>query len=252
MTYREIANILGFTEKQVTAKAENLGLTKRRIFNKDYFHNIDTPLKAYFLGFIYADGWIVDNPVTGNYEFGIELQSQDKYILDKLNYELGGIHLMSHSNDRTMTINNRVLKKGHSDVLRVFSKSIVKDLELNGIETNKSQKSTYPIVDKDLFFDFLRGYIDGDGCYYFHKKKNLLYMHITCANEEPLDYIKSVLETYEIQTKLYKECDKKFRLMCTNKDNMYKLLNRLYYSDDLFCLTRKLDKVKSYLQGSAA
>lgn len=34
----------------------------RKKFNEDYFELIDTPEKAYFLGFIFADGCLIDNP----------------------------------------------------------------------------------------------------------------------------------------------------------------------------------------------
>jgi hypothetical protein len=34
---------------------------KRKEYNHYYFENIDTEDKAYFLGFIYADGCIVKN-----------------------------------------------------------------------------------------------------------------------------------------------------------------------------------------------
>lgn len=89
-----------------------------------------------------------------------------------------------------------------------------------------------------LFFDYLRGYIDGDGCYY--KYKNNIYMHITCASLSPLKYIQSKLKEYDIETHIYSENERKHRLMCTNITEMNKLLNHLYYEDGLFCLQRKI------------
>ena len=49
MSYKEIADILGFTERQVRGKLNNLGFTKLRKINDNYFDTIDTSLKAYFL-----------------------------------------------------------------------------------------------------------------------------------------------------------------------------------------------------------
>ena len=91
MTSAEIGEILGFDARQIQGKVNKLNLkNKKRNINDTFFHNIDTRLKAYFIGFIYADGYIVYDEDKHNYEFGMELQSEDKYILEKLNDELGG------------------------------------------------------------------------------------------------------------------------------------------------------------------
>jgi intein-encoded DNA endonuclease-like protein len=127
----------------------------------------------------------------------------------------------------------------------VYSKQLVCDLAKQGIETNKSLKDTIPLVDDSLFFDFLRGYIDGDGCYYVDN--NHTYMHITCGNRVPLEYVQNKLEQFNIKTKIYTESDRKYRLMCTSFNEMNKLINCLYYKDDLFCLQRKYEKIKHFL-----
>lgn len=86
MTSTEIAARLGFTKSQIEGKISKLNLNKKhRMLYNNYFSVINSPLKAYFLGFIYADGYVVCNYNKKNYEFGMELQSQDKYILERLN-----------------------------------------------------------------------------------------------------------------------------------------------------------------------
>ena len=247
MTSAEIGKALGFTDKQIRGKCSDLGLhSKRREINDDYFENIDTPLKAYFLGFIFADGWIVNKESYGNYELGIKLASRDKYLLELLNNELGGKNIIYHTDPQEAFIcQKQIAHSGHCDTLRVYSKKIVCDLMKHGIETNKSLKETIPIVDDSLFFDFLRGYIDGDGCYYVCK--NQTYMHITCGNRLPLEYIQNKLYQFDIKTKIYTENDRKYRLMCTSFNEMNKLINSLYYKNDLFCLERKYEKIKHFL-----
>lgn len=211
-----------------------------------YFDKIDTPIKAYFLGFIYADGYVVYNEKNGNYEFGMELQSRDRCILEKLNEELGEKNIIYHSDGKDIVVcNGKMAHGGPSDTLRVYSKKLVCSLIKNGVETNKSHKDTYPVVDDDLFFDFLRGYIDGDGCYY--NNKNQTYMHITCSSIVPLEYIQNKLINFNIKTQVYKENDHKHRLMCTSYNEMNKLVNCLYYSNDVFCLERKYNKIKHFL-----
>lgn len=245
MEYKEIGEILGFTERQIRGRLNNMGYTKNRKINYDYFNNIDTPLKAYFLGYIYADGYIVYNKQKRNYEFAMELQSEDSYILERLNSELGGLNIISTKAPEKRMICNNMCQKHETKLLRIYSKDLVENLIKNGIETNKTQKIIYPVVNDNLFFDFLRGYIDGDGC--FWKYKNHYYMHITCASKEPLEYIKNELLKYNIITHLYKETDKKYRLMCVNIKEMKKLVTHIYYEDGLLCLCRKFEKVKYYL-----
>ena len=246
MTSFEIGKKLGFSDKQIRGKIKHLNLDgKRRKINDRYFENIDTPLKAYFLGFIYADGWIVYSEERGNYEFGMELQSCDKYILEKLNAELGDQNIIYHSDPKDIFINGKLAHIGHSDVLRVYSKALILDLMRHGVDTRKSGKGTYPIVSDEFFFDFLRGYIDGDGCYYMDN--NHTYMHITCASIIPLEYIQNKLNMFGIKTQIYTENNKKYRLMCTSDNEMNKLISHLYYEDGLFCLQRKYEKIKHFL-----
>ena len=110
----------------------------------------------------------------------------------------------------------------------------------------KSLKVFNPVTRlREFFFDFLRGYIDGDGCYYNDNKQT--YMHITCASIIPLRYIQDKLNSFGIKTQIYTENERKYRLMCTSFNEMNKLINCLYYEDGLFCLQRKYEKIKHFL-----
>lgn len=60
-SYKEIGIILGFSERQIRGKINNMGLKKERVFNSDYFSIINTEEKAYFLGLIFGDGWVSMN-----------------------------------------------------------------------------------------------------------------------------------------------------------------------------------------------
>lgn len=248
MEYKDIAEHIGLTSKQVRTKMSQLGYRKYRTFNNRYFQNIDTPLKAYFLGFIFADGWICANPEIRNYEFGIELQSGDRYILDKLNEELGNVHKIYHTEPEKAIICGKIVNRGHTDTLRVYSKPLVEDLIVNGISTNKTQKDIVPHVSDEFFFDFLRGYIDGDGCYWNTRQRpNDIYLHITCASKSVLEYLQNRLTSYNIKSQIYTEADKKHRLMCTNYNDMHFLINKMYKDENTFCLTRKLKLIEKYL-----
>jgi len=51
--------------------------------NIRYFENIDSQLKAYFLGFITADGCLQSNG-SNSYGLTITIHSKDKIVLEKL------------------------------------------------------------------------------------------------------------------------------------------------------------------------
>lgn len=250
MSYKEIANVLGFTERQIRGKINHMNLSKLRKINSDYFHEINTPLKAYLLGFIYADGWISYNVENRNYEFGIELTEEDKYVLDLINNELGGKNKLIYTPAKKVVINGVESNRKPTYCLRVYCKELVFDLEKQGIMKNKTKNDSYPIVNDILFFDFLRGYIDGDGCFYNNKARTIL--HITCASNVPLTYIQDKLKLYNVNTAIYMEKERKYRLICYDRNSVLNLVNHLYYKDGLFYLKRKYEKIKSLIIGSAA
>lgn len=248
MDKNALSEIIGLTPKQITYIANKIGLRKKREFNKNYFANIDTGTKAYFLGFIYADGYIVYNQENHNYELGMELQCKDDYILHVLNNELNASFSIYHKEAGEHAIYGKMIHRNESSVIRVYSKNIVEDLIALGIVRNKTYQDVLPKVKDEYFFDFLRGYIDGDGCYY--KSKNNVYMHITSYSKSNLIKIQNKLFDFGIETKVYSENKHKHRLFCVNTDYMKILVNRMYYREDVVCLSRKKEKIKSYIGSS--
>nr|DAH59436.1 MAG TPA: LAGLIDADG-like domain [Caudoviricetes sp.] len=243
-SYKDIGDKLGYTARQVQGWVNNhfKGKIKIREFNSDYFKYIDCPAKAYWLGFLYADGWVVYNEQRRNYECSIQLQAGDLAILQDLNNRLGGIHHIEFRHKEFKILNNSEISITDSYTLRIFSKEIVEDLISHNILPNKTQNPIYPIVDKELFFDFLRGYIDGDGCIYYNSKKNALAVHITGAHEDVFKYLQSVLyEDYNISSGIYNETDRKYRIMLTGK-NAIKLLELIYRNTSAPKLERKYSK----------
>ena len=89
--------------------------------------------------------------------------------------------------------------------------------------------------------DFLRGYIDGDGCIYINDK-NKVVVHITCGTSDVLYYISNkLLNEYDVNSKVYKEKDNKYRINFNN-ENSIKLLDLIYYDKNVQKLNRKYEK----------
>lgn len=242
MTYGEIAKNIGFTERQVRGWINNNCNKKNRTFNDKYFNKIDTANKAYWLGFIFADGWITKNNSSRNYELGIELCSIDEQQLIDFNNELGGVHTIKHAHYEKYICNHKDISITYTVCIRICSKQIAEDLIRHNVLENKTLKSDYPIVDDNLFFDFIRGYIDGDGCIYVNENNmSSSKVHITSSHCDILNYIKDKLYLYGIKSNIYKEKDNKYRIYLNYK-NSIKLLDLIYYNSNVQKLERKYKK----------
>ena len=256
ITYGEIGDIVGLKPKQVEGWLRNHLADKQskyRLFNSGYFKNITTGEQAYWLGYIYADGWInmsLKKNGYSHFEFGMELQSRDEYILEKLNNILGNKHIIKHVHNELVIAGNKHTTISDSCVLRIYSKELVCDLFRNGIDIHKSTSDIFPIVDDKLFPDFLRGYIDGDGCIH-RTKKGHLCVHITGANRKIFEYISDKLNScYGIHSRIYHTQDDKYRtiyrLYCFRCDSVKRLLNLIYRDSDSIRLERKYEIYKDF------
>ena len=67
-----------------TIMGENFDFKRKSYINLNYFEEINTPEKAYWLGFLAADGYIVGN------ELNIQLEKKDKEHLRKFSNAING------------------------------------------------------------------------------------------------------------------------------------------------------------------
>ena len=71
-------------------KSENITIRKSNITSRkyscdeNYFECIDNEEKAYWLGFIYADGYITSKRAHGSQNFGVSLAIKDKKTFRKI------------------------------------------------------------------------------------------------------------------------------------------------------------------------
>jgi len=129
--------------------------------NERFFQIIDTEEKAYYLGFLYADG----NLSSSSGEITIRLHSQDIDVLQTLSNIIYGFEKLRTDtvtkieDDGTTTVTNYI-------AFNVYSKRMHQDLQNLGCMPNKSFLITFPSahVPAHLMRHFIRGLIDGDGC----------------------------------------------------------------------------------------
>lgn len=222
-------------------------------YNVDYFKKIDTPEKAYWLGFLYADGCIVryykkDTQEIRSMSLEITLQEQDITHLEKFRDAL-----QSNVPIRLKTVKS----KYKACRITINSTLLCKDLINLGCVPKKSLILKYPdesILSKQFNSHFIRGYFDGDGgvyynetnCYNKNRDKYYLQYHYSCyftGNEMMLNSIKNILEQNEIKVSdIYLDNRSSAKdIYIYGKDNIKNFKNYIY-KDETINLSRKLDK----------
>ena len=131
--------------------------------NDNYFNVIDTEEKAYWLGFIYADGYVT----TNTDKIGISLNSIDKNHLDKFKQATLATYPVNDYEEK----NGYAIGSIYSRIL-ITSKQMKTDLHKLGVRENKTLILTFPTqVPKYLIRHFIRGYFDGDGTLTYGSKQ---------------------------------------------------------------------------------
>lgn len=152
LTITKIGNTLKIPRKNISdiLKENNIS-TKRNTIKEDIFEKIDNEEKAYWLGFIMADGYI-----SKYNQIEVSIQLSDKEHLKKLK---------EFVNTNTPIIEDNT--KYNRCRLLFCSKKMAGDLAKLGCTNKKSLTLAFPNKEQvpDIFLkDFIRGYVDGDGC----------------------------------------------------------------------------------------
>lgn len=129
---------------------------KKYHYNERYFETIDNEYKAYWLGFIFADGCI--NELAKSMNLEISLQSRDREHLVKFEKSL--------EFDTSVVRDTQVKLNGKSyptSRMNVCSKYLCESLIKLGCTSRKSFTKRLPKIDSNLYRHFIRGYFDGNG-----------------------------------------------------------------------------------------
>lgn len=190
--------------------------------NDDYFNVIDSEEKAYWLGFLMADGY--NNEKEGKIE--ISLKSTDRYLLELFNKHI----------ESDYKISKKKIGKHEAVRLTIRSQKMSKDLSRHGCVQAKSLILQFPKVPLELEHHFLRGYFDGDGSVSVNESKRMYKFHLI-GTEDFLTKARQVMGMQEV--KMYQK-GSAFDLAYGGKGNLVKLYNYLYQDAANF-LQRKHD-----------
>jgi len=126
---------------------------RRHALNENFFEHIDSEEKAYWVGFLLADGCISELK-NGNEMFALSLNLAkiDLMHIEKFRKALGSSHKITE------------VKRDGSFVCRINSTKLCKDLIKLNITPRKTHTAIPAIVPEHLRRHYFRGLIDGDGC----------------------------------------------------------------------------------------
>lgn len=212
----------------------------RTIADFEIFDNIDSEEKAYWLGFIYADGNIASlNYKKIRYEFELTLKEEDHNHLIKF------CKFIKSNKLPVVSKSGKLFSYKRSRVC-FANKHYWNTLNNYGCIPKKSLVLKFPNInifkDKSLIKHFIRGYIDGDGC-------------ISYKNKEHTDMTLSILGTREFLSELQKNLPLERENKIFTENNIFKLvyngsrgkyiLNYLYNEATIY-LERKYLRYKEY------
>lgn len=181
---------LARTTFTVYLKKREVSTKKKPKFDHTVFRKIDTEEKAYWLGFIAADGCVSYNPDRAHYNLEIGLAIKDWEHLEKARKFFNYTKKISY---RESTKSCRII---------LCNKEMCEDLIKLGITPRKSLTLKFPeYLDSSLIRHFIRGYFDGDGSLSKSKKSNTFTLNIIGTYE----FLSVIKEHYKCNSLLKKD-----------------------------------------------
>lgn len=139
---------------------------RKRIYtlNESFFETVDTAEKAYWLGFITADGCVYHSKRDNTFALVLNLASRDGEHLEKLRQALGSNSPIKDVMSRGFNRDGRDRKFPQKRIV-FHSRKLAADLAQCGVYPRKSLTSKPWSAPATLAGHYWRGVIDGDGCW---------------------------------------------------------------------------------------
>ena len=227
-------NILSREIKKYLSKNTNFSNRKYKL-NENYFENIDSHEKAYWLGFIAADGCVYETG-SGSKVLSFNLNYRDKNHLDKFLKAINSTAIIKIIDGAGFGASTKIAS------LQINSNKMVKDLNNLGIVQRKSLILSKPNIEEKYYYDWIRGYFDGDGSITVELSNGNSQINFL-GTKEVLDFIQEVLRPEKINKLHQNNLNKNtFSLTYGGKSLILQLLDK-FYKDPIVYLDRKYEKV---------
>lgn len=240
----EIARELGEYRQPVELLLKHLGIYNSYLpkqGNIRYFQYINTAIKAYFLGFITADGCIQSN-AGSSVGLTITIHAQDIHLLEKLKQEMGNeSNIMRIRTKHTQSDD----MKNHCR-LAIFNRDLYNDLISQGLTSKKTLTIPNIIsnVPEQFRKAFVLGYFDGDGSASYNPSSKQMNISFR-GTHGLLGGIADVLDpsTFDLRKDKKAQC---WTLSMWRKGDILSFYN--IYKELDFYLDRKYQKIRSFLK----
>ena len=209
--------------------------SKKYRYYEDIFEVIDNEEKAYWLGFLYADGYVRERKSSS--EMRLKLSIKDIKHLNEFKKFISPDEL---------PIFNELSGNSQCVKLSVNSRKIVKDLINLGCTNRKSKTIKMPEINDNLINHFIRGFFDGDG-WILIDKNNKPSFGVVSGSKEMLESINDIIfkKSNIKKNKIY-DYTTYYNFMYKSYTDIIKISKFLYNESSIF-LVRKRDKFNEVL-----
>lgn len=246
MGLKELQEKYNVVERTILRALKNIPkkgpiLTK---INVDYFKIIDTPSKAYFLGFIAADGHIAVEKYRTTLQIGIK--KTDIEILEYFNSDIGSEYSIVESKSYKNNTYSEICS------LHISNQEFTNNLINQGVTSEKSKTIKFPsTISDNLMCHYIRGLIDGDGgWHYVNNKKGIGLSFCSSVKsfvEEFQSFLSSKLGISKLKIITKTKNNSCFSIKYCKQSDILKLYHYLYNNKGPF-LKRKHKRVALHLQ----
>ncbi len=244
LTIQNICKIVGVCPQNASdilklAGFEILKGHKNNDVNDSYFENL-THNSAWILGFTMADGCVTSGNHAYNLEYGLSIN--DLNVLEFIQNEICPKKLITfyESGKKSFLPGSKTCR------LRISSKKILQSLSSYDIVPRKTGLEKIPNkISQEYLPSFLRGFIDGDGCFGFYPHlKAPFKFAITCSSSEFMEQFSNLFPGLH----LYKMKGVNCYCISTQRYKIISEIGSFIYSTPGFFLERKKIKYQSILK----
>ena len=202
----------------------------------NFFEYINNEEKAYWLGFLIADGYIeVSTPNSSR--LGITLNQKDEQHLYKFKQAIQADNIVSTRKYQDKRCKSPIFRAQ----FRVSNRQLIKDLAKYSIVPNKTGKESLPEIDHSLKKHLIRGYIDGDGWI----RKQYKTMGFVASNMQVVNYIQNYLnKEIGVMFKIIDETEKYntgvINCNLNKREDSHRALKHLYENASVYLDRKKV------------